>query len=119
MPRALKPVQDVSAAGVVNLIKGVWIRLLHGHRVAGGTEKEGISVSPFDIMIQESKDKGTTFFYINDKIPTKEQRKAKLSLFAIPYQLFREFPHFYKFLFEPEPQKTNANDILKRQRLMF
>lgn len=31
VPSAFKPVQDVSAAGVVNLIKGMWVRLLHSH----------------------------------------------------------------------------------------
>lgn len=31
VPRAFKPVQNVSAASVVNLIKGMWVRLLYGH----------------------------------------------------------------------------------------
>ena len=32
--RALEPVQDVCAAGVIYLVKGVCVRLLHGNRVA-------------------------------------------------------------------------------------
>lgn len=31
VPCAFKPVQDVSAASVVDLIKGVWVGLLHSH----------------------------------------------------------------------------------------
>lgn len=31
VPCTLKPVQNVSAAGVVNLVKGMWVRLLHSY----------------------------------------------------------------------------------------
>ena len=37
---ALKPVEDVAAAGVINLIKGVGVRLLHRHRVTARGREE-------------------------------------------------------------------------------
>lgn len=39
MPRAFKPVEDVGASGVVDLVKWVCIGLLHGHCIARNKTK--------------------------------------------------------------------------------
>lgn len=41
MPGTLEPVEDVCTSCVVDLIKGVCIRLLHGHGVAEDQRKDG------------------------------------------------------------------------------
>lgn len=41
MPGALEPVEYVCASCVVDLIKGVCIRLLHSHGIAEGQTKDG------------------------------------------------------------------------------
>ena len=65
VPRALKPVQDVGAARVVNLIKGMRVRLLHSHRVA---EKE-------------SNNQESTFLYCypSDVIPMLKKKKIHIN----------------------------------------
>lgn len=64
VPRAFKPVQDVGAARVVNLIKGMWVWLLHSHWVAG----------------KKSNNQKSTFLYCNisDGIPTLKKNTNKL-----------------------------------------
>lgn len=39
MSSALEPVEDVSAAGVIDLVKGMSVRLLHGHGITERTER--------------------------------------------------------------------------------
>lgn len=43
---ALEPVEDVAAAGVINLIERVGVGLLHCHRITGttGRETQGMNV---------------------------------------------------------------------------
>lgn len=45
MPRAFKPVENVGAPGVVDLVKRVSVGLLHGHRIANKEQKQKIEVS--------------------------------------------------------------------------
>lgn len=40
MPGTFEPVEDVSAAGVVDLVEGMSVRLLHRHCIAAETERE-------------------------------------------------------------------------------
>lgn len=45
MPRAFKPVEDVGAPGVVDLVEWVSVGLLHGHGIANRQESTQVEVS--------------------------------------------------------------------------
>lgn len=45
MPGAFKPVEDVGAPGVVDLVEWVSVGLLHGHGIANKQESKQVEVA--------------------------------------------------------------------------
>lgn len=74
MSGALEPVEDVGAAGVVHLVEGVSVRLLHGDGVAAETHT-GQRWTRFQV-----KEGGTaTESQLHGKTAVPRQRRARLT----------------------------------------
>lgn len=56
VPRAFKPVEDVCASGVVNLVEGVSVGLLDSHGVAKGQERANLCTSNLLHNIQQTRE---------------------------------------------------------------
>lgn len=55
VPGAFEPVEDVGAAGVVDLVKRVSVRLLYSHGVAAGREDAITGYSRINSLSQSTK----------------------------------------------------------------